>query len=64
MAETKQEKPKIIEAIAKADAGYHPDFGRIVKGRAYQVPERPFPDQLFTRPAAPEQVRDGSRVKK
>ena len=55
---------KIIEAIAKADAGVHPDFGRIIKDQVYQVPEDPFPDQLFTRPASPETVRDGSKGKK
>jgi hypothetical protein len=57
MAEDKQQKPKLVEAIAKADAGVHPDFGRIVKGKTYRVPERPFPGQLFTRPAAPETAR-------
>lgn len=64
MAENKQEKPRTVEAVAKADAGVHPDFGRIIKGKTYQVPEEPFPGQLFTRPAAPDLVRDGSKGKK
>lgn len=44
-----------ITVTAKIDAGYHPEFGMIVKGQSYTVPADCHADQLFDLPTPPEE---------
>ena len=44
-------------AVAKADAGWHPDYGEIIAGKEYEITGI-FPTELFTIPAAPTEEED------